>query len=217
MITVTTVHATAEVEPELVFAGLVGKPPVLSTLFYDGDFVLSAPPGIHEQPFDLVASIPSMPDAVIYFTIDGNDPMPGEDRFATRSDRIIQVAGRIPPDGMIGVHDRTGYWRYSILTHHSEQWSRTLPANGAEILQGTSFRFRGFADGEPVTEIITATYIIAQDANVRFANRPIIAVTAPYEDFMYIYSHADRHDLTTRRRIFNYEYFELGETGYSAC
>ena len=204
------------VEPELVFANLVGNLPILDMPFYDGDFVLSAPPGVHEQAFDLTVLIPSIPDAVIYFTIDGNDPMPGEDRFVTRGDRIIQLSGRLPADGMIGVHDRSGYWGNAILTYHSRYWSYrdTLPANDAEILQGTAFCFRGFVNGEPVTEIITATYIIAQNANARFANRPIIAVTAPYEDFLYIYSHANRNDIT-RRRIFNYEYFELGEAEYS--
>ena len=235
MITVTTVYAAAgdttdedlhdyvvaEFEPELIFSGLVGSSPILNTPFYDGDFVLSAPPGVHEQPFDLIVSIPSATDAVIYFTIDGSDPMPGEDRFVARGDRIIQMSGKLPEDGMIGVHDRTGYWQYAVLTHHSEQWwserrrvRNVLPADGAEILQGTAFRFRGFVDGTPVTEIITTTYIIVQNADVGFANR-IIAVTAPYEDFLYIYSHAGRFDPETRRRIFNYEYFELGEIEYS--
>jgi len=227
MIMVTTVYVYAEdiineelydyVEPKLVFANLVGSPPILNTPFHDGDFVLSAPPGVHEQPFDLTVSIPSAPNAVIYFTIDGNDPIPGEDRVATRGDRIIQLSGRLPADGMIGVHDRSGYWRYSILAHYSEQWysvHNVLLAPHAEILQGTAFRFRGFVNDEPVTEIITATYIITQNAGARFANRPIIAVTAPYEDFLYIYSNV-RRSVEARRRIFNYEYFELDETGYS--
>lgn len=204
-----------ELEPEIVFAGLVRSLPILNTPFYDNYFVLSAPPGIHEQPFDLVVSIPSIPDAVIYYTIDGSEPMPNEDRFVTRSNRIIQVAGQLPADGKIGIHDRSGYWRYSILTYHSENWSGALPANEAEILQGTAFRFRGFIDGVPVTEIITATYIVSPNAGVRFVNRPIIAVTAPYEDFLYIYYHACRNDLTTRRRIFNYEYFELEDGTYN--
>jgi len=209
-------YVAPEPEPELVFANSVGSPPILDTPFHDGDFVLSAPPGVHERPFDLVVSIPSAPNAVIYFTIDGNDPMPGEDKFVTRGNRIIQVSGRLPATGMIGVHDRSGYWRHAVLAHYSEQWNRrTLPAANAEILQGTAFRFRGFVNNEPVTEIITATYIIVQNANTRFANRPIIAVTAPYEDFLYIYYHADRFDAETRRRTFNYEYFELDEAGYS--
>ena len=219
MIMGTVVHVNAEevadVEPELVFTGLTGNLPISDAPFYDNGFALSIPPGVRGQPFDLVVSVPSIPTAVIYFTIDGSDPTPGEDRLVTRGERIIQLSGRLPEDGIIGVHNRSGHWRESILTYHSEQWSETLPATDASILQGTAFRFRGFVNYEPVTEIITATYIIAQNPGVRFADRPIIAVTAPYNDFLYIYRHADRNDFTTRRKIFNYEYFELGETGYS--
>jgi len=187
---------------------------VNSPYFYDGDFVLSVAPGIHDEPFDLVVSIPSIPNATIYWTIDGTIPWGGTDRFKERGDHTIQVSGSIPESGKITVHDRSGYWRYAILAAHSELWpSRrdVIPAEGAEILQGTAFRFRGFVDGEAVTETITVTYVVAPNAAEQFNNRPVIAVTAPYEDLIYIYYNID---LTTRRRTFNYEYFELIENEY---
>jgi len=182
--------------------------------FHDGDFVLSAAPGFYDEPFYLSVSIPSMPDAAIYWTIDGTIPG-GADRFVQRNNHIIQVSGLIPANGKIAVNDRSGYWQYSILTAHSEQWSRTTPAEDAEILQGTAFRFKGFIDGQAVTTAITATYIIASNAAERFSNMPVIAVTAPYEDFLYIYYHADAREPVTRRRVFNYEYFELSDNEYT--
>jgi len=190
--------------------------------FYDGSFVLSAMPGFHDEAFDLIVSIPLADDVVIYYTIDGAEPQPGEDRFITRGENSIQVSGRLPESGQIRVEDRSGYWRESILTYHHTDRIRSRPdvrpASGAEILQGTAFRFRGFVDGEPVTETITATYIIAADAGARFAYRPIIAVTAPYEEFIFIYRRTARtatpQNLTAHRRIFNYEYFEYGAGGY---
>ena len=187
-------------------------------VFYNNGFALSAFPGFHDEEFDLTVAIPSIPDAIIYFTIDGNDPMPGADRYVVRGNSRVYVSGRLPETGEIRVEDRTGYWRNAILAYYSDQWlSRysIYPAEDAEILQGTAFRFRGFIDGLPVTDIITATYIIAADADIRFAGRPVVAVTAPYDCFFYIYSHADRWDTTTRRRLFHYEYFELGDYGYT--
>ena len=176
--------------------------------FHEGDFLLSMAPGIYEEPFRLYVSIPSFPDAVIYYTIDGNIPNPGEDRAIQRGEKNIQVSGRVSTDGGLDVVDRSGPWRESILTYHSEQWhQRIIPAEEAEILQGTAFRFQGFVDGEAVTEVISATYIIVPDASARFGNRPIVAITAPYEDFFYIYYHATPREEITRRRIFNYEFF----------
>ena len=185
--------------------------------FYDGEFVLSEKPGFHDEPFDLVVSIPTEPNAVIYYTIDGNEPQPDADRFITRGENRIQVSGEIPQNGQIKVDDRSGNWKDSILTyHHSEGFKTPVkPVDGTEILQGTAFRFRGFVDGQPVTETITATYIVAPDAGTRFANMPVVAITAPYEDFIYIYSHADPFDNVTHRRIFNYEYFEYSESDYT--
>lgn len=95
----------------------------------------------------------------------------------------------------------------------SAQWSNAVPAEDAKMLQGTSFRFRDFVNEEAITETITATYVIAPNAAERFNNRPIIAITAPYDDFRYIYSRAGRLDIT-RRRIFNYEYFDLIDSEY---
>jgi len=183
-----------------------------------GSFVLSEAPGFYDEAFDLVVSVPSMPNVVIYYTIDGNEPHPEVDRYIVRGENSIRVSGRLPEDGRIRVEDRSGYWGYSILTYHHANTFRShhdiRPIDGAEILQGTAFRFRAFADGEPVTEVFTATYIIAPDIGTRFGNRPIVSVTAPYEEFIYIYKNADRYDRTVRRQIFNYEYFEYGDQGY---
>jgi len=184
---------------------------------YDSGFLLSARPGFYEEAFDLIVTIPAMPDAVIYFTIDGNEPMPGEDMYVDRWDGYTQVSGRVPETGQLRIEDRSGHWRGAILAYYSHQWPHAhgvVPAQGANILQGTSFRFRGFIDGEPVTEIITATYIIAEDAYERFAGMPIVAITAPYEDFIYVYRDTNRFAPTPRRRVFHYEYFEHGENGY---
>jgi hypothetical protein len=41
-----------------------------------------------------------------------------------------------------------------------------------------------------------------------------VAITAPYDDFHYIYYHSDSDDFTVRRRVFNYEYFEWDGEGY---
>jgi len=61
------------------------EPPVSgSGNFYTGDFVLSAAPGFHDDEFYLNVSIPSIPRATIYWTIDGNDPEPNEEKFIQR-------------------------------------------------------------------------------------------------------------------------------------
>jgi len=199
---------------EIAFDGLIGRLSDSSESFFDGDFVLSAPPGFHDEPFDLVVSIPSMPEAVIYFTIDGNEPQPGKDRYVIRGNKIIQVSGKLREDGKIGVHDRSGYWRESILTYHSDSWIRSrsiMPARDAKILQGSAFRFRGYDNGNPVTETITVTYIVAPRVGERFNNIPVIAITAPYNEFIHIYS-----EIWSRsRRIFIFEYYEYDYRSYS--
>ncbi|MCL2373357.1 MAG: CotH kinase family protein [Defluviitaleaceae bacterium] len=178
---------------------------------FDRGFVLSAYPGVFSEAFDLTITFPSMPDASIYFTIDGNAPQAGDDRYVLRRGNQIQVSGRVPEDGRLSIEDRTANWRDTVLTHYSDIWDRHLdvrPAVEAEILQGTAFRFQAFYEGEPVSEIITASYFVIPDAYQRFNGRPIVSVTAPYDDFVYIYSHAYRRDPTTRRRVFNYEFFD---------
>jgi len=178
---------------------------------------LSAEPGFHDEEFYLTVTVTDAHHVTVYFTIDGNEPKPGVNRYIERDGYRIQVSGRLPETGTIWVSDRTGYWRNAILAHYSDVWSRTsdvLPAEGAHILQGTGFRFRGFVGDVPATHIVTATYIIAPDAPERFSGRPVIMVTAPYEDFVYIYSNSNRFDQTARRRIFHYEYFENGPHGY---
>lgn len=183
--------------------------------------VLSVAPGFHDEAFDLIVSVPSLPNAVIYYTIDGNEPQPGDDRFITRRENDIQVSGRLPESGIIRVEDRTANWRDTMLTSYQttrfrgrNARSRVRPATAARILQGTAFRFRAFVDGEPVTETVTATYIIAPNAGERFAHTPIVSITAPYDEFIYIYEHASRDDPIVRRRTFTYEYFEYGSNGY---
>lgn len=179
-------------------------------------FLLSVGPGVYDEPFRLMVSIPLMPDAIIYYTIDGNEPQPEEGRVIIRGNTTIQVSGRLPESGYIDVLDRSGPLSESILTYHSRRWNdNIIPDEGAQLLRGTAFRFRGFINGVPVTEMITATYIIAPDAASRFANRPIVAVTAPYEDFIYIYSHNDLWEVTPRRRIFYYEYFDIEDEKYT--
>ncbi|MCL2522269.1 MAG: CotH kinase family protein [Erysipelotrichales bacterium] len=201
------VYYTPNIEIKATFATRSPQEP--TTLFE-----LSVNPGIHSQPFDLNVQIPSIPEAVIYFTIDGTEPVSGEDRFIEREGNDILVAGEIDASGYIAVIDRSGNWRDSLLTSLSERWGTVVPAEGAETLRGTSFRFRGFVDGEPVTDTFTATYIIDEDFATRFANTPVMSVTAPMDEFIYIYDHADRFDTTTRRRIFNFEYFENGDNGF---
>ncbi|MCL2203759.1 MAG: CotH kinase family protein [Defluviitaleaceae bacterium] len=202
-------------EPSPVFLPREGRPPA-PLGGPAGGFVLSVAPGVHDAPFDLYIKYPSLPEVAIYFTIDGTAPAPGESRYVERGGKTIQVAGRLPECGTIHVADRTGYWRYALLAAHSESWRWYAMPEG-DVLQGTSFRFGGFIRGEAATAIKTATYIIAGDALSRFNHLPIIAVTAPYADFLYIYYHADRRDITVRRREFNYEFFVPGTAGYEGA
>jgi hypothetical protein len=162
------------------------------------EIIFSHAAGIYCQPFDLRVSIPTRPPAEIFFTIDGTEPQ--------------ITSQRLCASGIISVTDRSGNWQNAPLTRHSDTWERfgnVLPAPNAEILQGTTFRFRGFANGKPVTETVTATYIIAENAEERFNNLPIISVTAPQDDFIFLYS--ELNPLEAHRKIFNYEYFYNGE------
>jgi len=192
--------------------------------FYDGGFALSAAPGFHDEEFYLSVSIPSIPQATIYWTIDGSEPNPIEESFIDRGEVSIQVSGRLE-SGQIFVADRTSHWRNAILMYHSEKWIRTnnpdwfchtegvLPIDDADILRGTAFRFRGFIRGVPVTETITATYIIEPNASTRFNEVPVVMIVAPYEDFLAVYGNTSRS--AGYRRIFNYEYFTYSsQEGY---
>lgn len=139
-----------------------------SDYFYDGYFVLSEAPGFHPEEFYLMVSIPSLPHATIYWTIDGTEPQPQEANFITRNDHDIQVSGSLDRSGRIFIADRTTDWHNAILMYHSEEWvwsnpnwdrEGILPLDDVQILQGTAFRFRGFINGVPVTDTVTATYI----------------------------------------------------------
>jgi len=199
----------------------IERPLSTSGNFYDGDFVLSEAPGFHDEEFYLTVSIPSIPRATIYWTIDGTEPQPGEANFITRGERDIQVSGRLDGSSQIFVADRTTDWRNAILMYHSEEWfwdredrprEGISPVDDIDILQGTAFRFRGFIRGVPVTDTITATYIVESDAVTRFNGMPIVAITAPYEDFLALYGNTCRTNMY--RRVFNYEYFSYSENIY---
>ena len=198
----------------------------LTGYFCDGDFVLSAAPGFHDDEFYLTVAVPSMPRATIYWTIDGTIPAGGgENRFITRGDNEIQVSGRLDASGQIFVADRTSHWRDAILMSHSEEWvwnnhrpenvnGAILPVDDARILQGTAFRFKAFVGDTPVTETMTATYIVEPNATIRFNSVPIVTVTAPYEDFLHFYGSMEDWNYRARL-IFNYEYFTSHEGRYT--
>ena len=106
--------------------------------------------------------------------------------------------------------------------YHSEDWvwsnpnwdrEGILPVDDVEILQGTAFRFRGFIRGIPVTETVTATYIIDPKSTTRFSGVPVVSVTAPYADFLDLYGNTWRN--AGYRRVFNYEYFTYFEGQYT--
>ncbi|MCL2848300.1 MAG: CotH kinase family protein [Firmicutes bacterium] len=176
---------------------------------------LSHEAGFYDEAFDLTVRFPYNPVAVIYYTIDGTEPRPGAPRTITRSSGIITVSGRVPANGIMRVADRTNDWHSLPLTSHSQNWQARYsirPANNARILAGTAFRFRAFVGDRPVSDIITATYIVAPNATQRFANTPVMAITASYQDLIYIYTNADRWSPNIPyRRIFYYEYFEVNE------
>jgi hypothetical protein len=175
-------------------------------LFVQGGFELSHAPGVYSKEFVLSATIPSHPTAIVRWTIDGSEP-----RNTSQS-------------GNIDIVDRSANWRNTQLTRHSGDWrvnNNVKPNFNAHVLRGTTLKMRGFVNGEPITDTINATYIIAPDVATRFAQTPIISITAEYSDFMFLYSNADPFDPPTspddsnaHRRIFNFEYFEFGDNGY---
>ena len=194
-----------------------------ASYFYDGDFVLSVAPGFHDEEFYLAVSIPRIPRATIYWTIDGTEPTSEEENYIQREGVDIQVSGSLDESGQIFVADRTTDWRNSILMYHSREWVRTtdpiwdregiLPIDDVEILQGVAFRFRGFIGDVPVTETVTATYIIEPNFVTRFNKMPVIAITAPYEDFLVFYANTDRQ--ASYRSDYNYEFFTYSfQEGY---
>jgi len=81
------------------------------------------------------------------------------------------------------------------------------PVGNATTLRGTSLRLQGFIDGHPVTNIVTATYIVCPDAAEMFKDFPIIAVTADYDEFVEVYNDLNDGGLNTRHGFY-YEYFE---------
>ena len=184
-------------------------------LFAPRGLMLSHLAGVYAEAFELTIELPSNPGAQIYWTIDGNEPTPGIARYVTRGDTMIQVSG-VANEGRILIQDRTGAWENSMLAHYSDTWYRRyhiLPLAGAEMLQGTTLKIRAFENDEPVTDTVTSTFIIAADAAVRFNHRPIISITAPYDEFLYIYANSDPNDGIRRRETFGFEYFEPNAKG----
>jgi len=192
------------------------------------ELMLSHSPGFYCEPFDLSVTIPAFPDARIYWTIDGREPAPGASRVVRR-DRLhyeyrhITVSGVVPDSGIMPVLDHTSQWRLTLMAAYSDVWYRRFgvrPATNADVLRGTAFRFRAFIGDRPVSDIVTVTYIVTPDAAKRFNNTPIISITADYDDFVYIYSNNFQNnsdfqfDPVTRRRIFNFEYFEFNGERY---
>ena len=187
--------------------------------YTNGEFIFSRAPGIFSSEFTLNISVPNHPTAVIYWTIDGGDPVPGNSRTLSRRRNTIEVSGVVPANGNMEIIDRSGHWRDSILTYHSNNWPNrgVTPSFNAHTLRGTALRLRAFVDDQPVTDIVTATYIIAPDVANRFTELPIISLTANYSDFIRVYTY--NHPVNVpedpyRRTLFNVEYFEMGEYQY---
>ena len=173
---------------------------------------LSHAPGVFNEEFALTVEVPGHPNATIYWTIDGTEPGPNNiGREIVRPNITHIVSGSFTSGESIEVRDRTLRWQDSILAHYSMTWPISLAhqAPVGDILAGTAFKFRAFVNNIPMGNVATATYIIYDNFANTFINMPIITVTAEYNDFVYIYSHSDPLDTTVRRRIFNYEFFEI--------
>jgi len=185
---------------------------------------LSHAPGVFSEEFYLTVEVPFRQNATIYWTIDGTEPGPNNvGRTIVRPNVTHIVSGSFNSGDSILVQDRTTRWEDSILAAHAKNWPvnfiptwpNVTPREGAEFLTGTSFRFKAVIGTTPITRAITTTYIVAENKEDMFFDTPIISVTAEYEDFVYINHHAYRWDTTTRRRIFNYEFFEPNGESYS--
>ncbi len=205
----------AEVKPRYSGDGAWGEDIIPAPwILDDNEIVLSAQPGVYSEEFNLAVSVPTKSDAVIYWSIDGSDPVPGADRYITKGNTTHQVSGSFMQGEVIDVRDRSCAWENSLLTSLSQQFGAP-PLAGTTTLQGTSFRFKGYVGNNAVTKTITASYIITPDAAERFNNMPIISITAGHDDFYEVYSHANPFDEITYRRDFNYEYFDLNDGVYT--
>ena len=190
--------------------------PPISYQPYTG-IVLSHAPGFFDNAFNLEVSVPAFPNATIYFTLDGSEPDPlNTNRLHLRPHGNLIASGYLNAGERLRVEDRTRLWRGTQLTSYSETWTRRhnmRPAHDAPILMGSSFRFRAFYDGDAVTDTKVATYIVTSNATERFANTPVVAINAYYNDFLFVYRNADRWSTGTYRGIFNFEYFTIDDYG----
>ena len=181
-----------------------------------GEIEFSHTPGVYEAAFDLTVSFPANPNAVIYWSLDGTEPVPGSP--VTRNNNI--VTGSVLPGNKINVAARTKGRDATVLTRFYNTWSRKAnqgPANGSQILTGNAYRFRAFVDDKPVSETVIASYFIIPGAATKYDNNPIISINAPYQPFYDLYAAADRFnppDNSIGRQDFNYEYFALEGGSY---
>ena len=173
-------------------------------------------PGVYEAAFNLTVDFP-MPGAVIYYTLDGVEPVPG----SPRTENGITVSGSVTPGNTINVAARTSTSRSdTLLTRFYTTWSRKSnqgPASGARILTGNAYRFRAFVDSTPVSDTVIGTYLIIPGAATKYDNNPIISINAPFQPFFDLYAAADRFnppDNSIGRQDFNYEYFALEGGSY---
>ncbi|MCL2139451.1 MAG: CotH kinase family protein [Treponema sp.] len=174
-------------------------------------------PGVYEAAFNLTVSFPANPNAVIYYTLDGTEPVPGDPRTINS----IVVSGSVVPGNTINIADRTSSGRSdTLLTRFYNVWMRNAsagPPSGAKILTGNAYRFRAFVDSNPASETVIATYLIIPNATSKYNNTPILSINAPFQPFYDLYAAADRWnppDNSIGRQDFNYEYFTVESGSY---
>ena len=183
---------------------------------------LSHAPGVFNEEFDLVVSAVGHPNATIYWTIDGREPVAEPARFIARHARAnIQASGSFASGDTIAIEDRTGNWHEdTILTRYAARrlhpfYQTGAPSNNATIPQGVSLMMRAFVNGVPVSETITTFYLIWENLAEQFNNIPIIAVTAnsSTSEFWAVYDDIRITTDQSVRRNFHYEFFEPNANG----
>ena len=181
---------------------------------------LSHSAGFFNSAFDLQVSVPKHPNATIFYTLDGTEPGPSNVLTTRGASNNIVVSGSVANGETVRVEDRTRHKNDTVLTRYYSQWSRKSnqgPANDAQILMGSAFRFRAFEGNTPVSDTVKATYIVTPGATTRFANTPIVSINADYEAFKTVYSLTDRWNPPPNnigRQVFNFEYFTVDGSSY---
>lgn len=173
------------------------------------ELVPSVLPGMYNADFQLmINNMTYNPDLEIRYTVDGTEP--------DISSHLYTPAG-------ITISDNTALWANQPLTSRAADFLPTegvdgmivrnqRPLDDAETLRGTTVRYKAFIGGSVASVSETCTYIVAPDINERYAELPIISVTAPEDEFLDMYiNYADEIEYT-----FNYEYFDFDddEGGY---